>query len=259
MQLEFLSLLPEEIRAKVAAVEQATGSEIVVHCGSTADYIGANPEPPAGVCICDDRKGLLEIEIRLVPGFKPHHLLHEVLHAYRASVGRAPRLHLAGGATNSLTDALTNDSEHLFIVPEEIRLDQEAQEFWHAERDRYFEALKAQPVSGESDFGGARAARHGFLRLWVSAKLTTPSWPRLGDLQTLLQLQGWEQDAQMLLKEVELVMPSADRVLAAFLRAGGLNPAYFSLYTWRVSPGQVDVRVAPVLRLQAAPGLPFHR
>lgn len=237
MKLEFLSLLPDCVKSKVDDIEQTIGSEVVVRQGDTASHQGGNSEPPRAICICDHRSGALKVEIVLSAEAVAHNLLHEVLHAHRAAVLGVPRLLRDDASETSLTNALTNDTEHLFIVPEEITLDPAALAFWEAEETRRFEALKARLALTVSDAGELLATRHGLIRQWVFVTRVIKTWSREAELADLLERMSWKADADFLRVKVDAAGDEAAKVLSAYLHAGNLNPDYFALYAWKVGPG----------------------
>jgi hypothetical protein len=174
----------------------------------------------------------MRVEIILSAEAVSHNLIHEILHAQRVAVLGIPRLVCPGNPGMSLTEALENDAEHLFMVPEEIASASEAEAFWEKQESQHLDELMERVSTHGPDESDLRAIRHGFLRLWLFVKRVLPSWPGRPALQELLAYRGWQTAADCLVDEVN--KPNVDRVevVRAFLRSDGFPLERFRLRSW---------------------------
>lgn len=232
MNTEFLTLVPGSIQTKVGDIERAIGREVKVRRDSMGCYKGNNATPPLAVCVCDDRGNQRHVEIILSAQAVPHNLIHEILHAYRTVVLGVPRLVSPENRGSSLTEALENDAEHLFIVPEEMALANEAKAFWEKQAGQHFDELSDCLSSHGTVASELPAIRHGFLRHWLFVTRVLSDWPRRPALRELLQRRSWQTAADTLVNELANLSLDKVQVLRAYLRSGSLQLEKFRLRSW---------------------------
>jgi hypothetical protein len=237
MHLEYLNLLPNSIRAKVDEIEKAVGHEVVVSRGDTAVHQQGTRAPPVAVCVCEEREGLMHVEITLSNDAAPHSLVHEILHAHRSIVLGVPRLIDDWKPGSSLEEAIENDAEHIFIVPEEIALFAEARDFWYDQHSALVSALEQRLDSAYHDQNEIQAVKHGFLRLFLVASATVPDWPGRADLCHRLQLLRWDSDASSLVEQATRVEYDKSLILAALISCANLPRHRFRLRSWPLQQG----------------------
>lgn len=206
---------PDAMRSLVTEIEE-----------HAAVRIGFAPLPPqlahiterAALNIVREPGKIISIEILLASGSSPplHMIGHEVLHAGRSVVEGVESLLPRSERNMTLAIAISNDAEHLSVIPREIEHFPEARDYWAraftSDLRTLWERYAADPT-------GAGIGRD-LLRFWMVTNKIFPKWEGLEILADMLRMPERTKAAERLLSSTASAS-DYPRLIAAIIRSQG--------------------------------------
>lgn len=208
MNEDVLSLLPIAVRRKVRAIEAAVGGEIDFRPPRDGDPAHlVNTDFPVLDCWPQpDRMNVSLVWPSALP-LSPHRIAHEIEHAHRKLVDGVWWLSTVAERDETVL-SISNDIEHLYVVPKEMERFPEARTFW----ERTYSPMVAELVELPS-FVPQRsrdAMWRAALRHWVFASLVLPGNSLLAPLEKLLKHYGRYATAQLLVQDIRAASSEVD-------------------------------------------------
>ncbi len=231
MDYRLLSLLPIELRQTVERIEGEIGSAIAVGPLPDATRRAIGNVPALAI---DQGDRALTVALLLPAGDLPpaHMIGHEIIHARRAIVDRAPILLDGKQPPRRVVMAINNDAEHLHVIPLEIDLFPEAHAFWASDFQRmlgtFGERLEKDP--------DRRAIRNDMLRGWLTTSVVFPNWEHADVLKAQLGAIGAFGDAEKLIHVYQRTSSDPVAVLSTLVRFHRLAADGFQFVTIGQSP-----------------------
>lgn len=153
----YLAKLPSEVQRMVEEVESAIGREIVVRQRTDGD-----PSLPGldqlATLMTEFSSGHMSFTVLLNGAIQPHTLAHEVAHAWLKSCRKT--LSISADELDqrafSLANLVSNDIEHLVVIPFEVNLSTDARRYWQSLYGHCVEELGVETNSNKVRGDGFR-------------------------------------------------------------------------------------------------------
>lgn len=234
MREDILQLLPIASRRQVRAIEHAIGGEFEFRPprADDPDYIKGSARP----CLdCWPQQSAMRVSLVWPQGrpVTPHMVAHEVEHAHRKVVEGVWWLSSEEAADETVL-TISNDIEHLHVVPAEIGRFPVAKEHW---LDLYSHLVSELPeLPGYVPQHARIAMWRAAMRHWVFASLVLPESALLTPLAKLLRHYERYEAAQLLVREMRGAPTDVQvRLMLDALESPVVKPV---LLAYRVAPGQ---------------------
>lgn len=145
MDAYYLNKLPSEIRDLVFSIEKQANIEIMVEIDSKRTRLA-----------CKSYITHAKIFIPNEGHFAPGSVLHELLHIRRFCVENVPKIVICDGCNSPIWEdnlkVLDNQIEHLFIVQEEIKAQNERKSYWKERICRIINKLHGPLIQNQNQF-----------------------------------------------------------------------------------------------------------
>lgn len=231
MDNRLLSLLPVELRQAVEQIEGEIGSAIAIGVLPDATRRAIGNVPALAI---DQGERSLTVRLLLPAGdLPPKHMIgHEIIHAKRTIIDRAPILLDRFQPPRLVVTAINNDAEHLHVIPLETEYFPEARDFWEHE---FVQMLRKFGDRLECD-PDRRAIRNDMLRGWLTTSVTVPNWDHANTLKALLGAVGAFSDAENLMRVYSRISTDPVAVLSTLVRFHRLPADGFQVVSVGQSP-----------------------
>ncbi len=235
-----LQPFPPQVATLIDEIESILGKPIEIRTRDAADN-PLNVHEDLPICDCHMIDGFMSVAIA-IPENKEipmHTMFHELLHAHRYVYLAVPRLTpiIDDAAGFRLATSIENDIEHLFIIPQETDFSAESFDYWHSYYDEKLTEIANSSIGNPMDI---LARRSNLLRLWMVTSFCLPQWNGAAEASAVLRESGYLDEANRLLKKIQLNFPSKEHCLATFLRFSKLPMDKFCLSRFLVQERRIE-------------------